>query len=88
MTNFQITSSVGTYTDNAVTITHSEDSTSGGSDEGSSTVAVDIAGFEMYNINVVNSYGSGSQAVALTANGNQQGYYGCQFKGWQGELGG
>ncbi|TRX90476.1 hypothetical protein FHL15_008645 [Xylaria flabelliformis] len=45
-----------------------------------STVQVKSNKFSMYNINVVNGYGAGAQAVALTANGNQQGYYGCIVK--------
>lgn len=37
----------------------------------------------MYNINLVNTRGSGSQALALSAYADKQGYYGCQFKGFQ-----
>jgi len=37
----------------------------------------------MYNINVVNSYGIGSQALALSAYGTAQGFYGCSFVGYQ-----
>jgi pectinesterase len=53
--------SVGTYKDNAVTITHSLNASVAGSDEKSSTVDVTSANFKMYNINVVNSFGKGSQ---------------------------
>ncbi|KIM22427.1 carbohydrate esterase family 8 protein, partial [Serendipita vermifera MAFF 305830] len=42
--------------------------------------------FKAYNINFVNGYGAGAQAVAVTANGNKQGYYGCSFKGYQDTL--
>lgn len=34
----------------------------------------------------VNSYGSGSQALALSASATGQGYYGCQFRGFQDTL--
>lgn len=37
----------------------------------------------MYNINVRNTYGAGTQAIAFTAHGNQHGYYGCGFYGYQ-----
>jgi pectinesterase len=37
----------------------------------------------MYNINMVNTYGKGSQALALSAEATDQGYYGCQFLGYQ-----
>ncbi|GAA5856692.1 hypothetical protein JCM8547_005933 [Rhodosporidiobolus lusitaniae] len=35
------------------------------------------------NLNVVNSYGKGSQALALSAYGERQGFYGCSFSGYQ-----
>lgn len=76
--------STADYLSNTVTITHSENSTAGGSDKGSSTIAVGSANFNMYNIGVVNSFGPGTQAVAFTANNNMQGYYGCSFSGYQG----
>lgn len=37
----------------------------------------------MYNINVRNTYGKGTQAIAFTAHGNYHGYYGCGFFGYQ-----
>ncbi|KAM0544664.1 hypothetical protein ACHAPJ_011725 [Fusarium lateritium] len=41
--------------------------------------------FAAYNINFVNGYTDG-QAVALTANGNKTGFYGCSFKSRQDTL--
>lgn len=41
---------------------------------------------KFYNINIKNSYGEGSQAIALSAYGNDQGYYGCQLIGYQDTL--
>lgn len=38
----------------------------------------------IYNINVKNTYGQGHQALALSAYNTEQGYYGCQFIGFQG----
>lgn len=35
------------------------------------------------NVNVKNTYGKGSQALALSANSGQQGYYACGFYGYQ-----
>lgn len=37
----------------------------------------------VYNLNIINSYGQGSQALAVSANGNYHGYYGCSFIGYQ-----
>jgi len=39
---------------------------------------------KVYNINVANTYGEGEQALALSAYANNQGYYACQFTGYQG----
>lgn len=37
----------------------------------------------MYNVNLRNSYGQGSQAAAFSAYGNQMGLYACQFLSFQ-----
>jgi pectinesterase len=66
-----------------VTITHTISSSEAGSLDASSTINVVSDNFNLYNINVANGYGKGAQAVALTANGDKQGYYGCQFDGYQ-----
>jgi pectinesterase len=58
------TSDIETYKDNTVTITHTISSSEAGSLDKSATVNVVSDGFAMYNINVVNGYGSGAQAVA------------------------
>lgn len=42
------------------------------------------ANSRIYNINVKNTYGEGHQALALSAYNTEQGYYGCQFTGFQG----
>jgi pectinesterase len=44
------------------------------------------ANSRVYNINVKNTYGKGHQALALSAYNTEQGYYGCQFTGFQGPL--
>ncbi|KAK8070191.1 hypothetical protein PG994_006807 [Apiospora phragmitis] len=49
------------------------------------TLRVKAADFKMYNINVNNGHGSGSQAVALSAYADS-GYYGCAFTGFQDTL--
>ncbi|KAF4307316.1 putative carbohydrate esterase family 8 protein [Botryosphaeria dothidea] len=42
--------------------------------------------FSLYNVNVENTYGQGSQAVAVSAYGTEQGYYGCKLTGFQDTL--
>ncbi|CRG92005.1 putative pectinesterase A [Talaromyces islandicus] len=86
LTLYGETNDTGTYKNNAVTVTHTISSSEAGSLDSSSTVNVVSNGFKMYNINVVNGYGKGSQAVALTANANELGFYGCQFSGYQDTL--
>ena len=94
--------SIGTYKSNTVTITHSLTSSAAGSLDASSTVNIANDDVNIYNINFANSYGIGAQvsfwltlsrqrltaekAVAVTANANRLGFYGCQFKSYQDTL--
>ncbi|ROV91875.1 hypothetical protein VMCG_09179 [Cytospora schulzeri] len=86
LTLYGYTTDVGTYKDNVVNIQWSKTSSAAGSLDQSGALNVVSDNFKLYNINVKNTYGSGSQAVALVANGNQQGYYGCGFYGYQDTL--
>jgi pectinesterase len=47
------------------------------------TLRAHTTNLKVYNINLVNTRGKGSQALAVSANNDKQGYYGCQFKGYQ-----
>ncbi|CAI7651564.1 unnamed protein product [Penicillium manginii] len=86
LTIYGQTSDTGTYKSNTVTITHTITSSAAGTLDLSATVNVVSDGFKMYNINVVNGYGKGSQAVALVGNADKLGFYGCQFSGYQDTL--
>ncbi|KAJ6134094.1 hypothetical protein N7523_000416 [Penicillium sp. IBT 18751x] len=86
LTIYGETSDTGTYKDNTVTITNTLSSPDAGSLDLSATVNVVSDGFKMYNINVVNGYGKGAQAVALVGNADRLGFYGCQFSGYQDTL--
>ncbi|KAL8292671.1 hypothetical protein RQP46_001283 [Phenoliferia psychrophenolica] len=77
------TTDTTSYTSNVVTLTNAGSAAADGNDDASGTLRVHANGFKLYNINVVNSYGVGSQALALSAYGTEQGYYGCSFKGSQ-----
>ncbi|KAF7894747.1 uncharacterized protein EAF01_010197 [Botrytis porri] len=85
LTVYGYTTNTGTYKSNTVTITHGINSTTIGLDA-SSTANIRSANFKAYNVNFANTYGAGVQAVAVTANGDQQGYYGCSFTGYQDTL--
>ncbi|KAF3763311.1 family 8 carbohydrate esterase [Cryphonectria parasitica EP155] len=86
LTLYGSTTDVGTYAENTVTVQWSMTSTEAGSDSLSAAIQVTSDNFSMYNINVKNTYGAGTQAIAFTAHGNQHGYYGCGFYGYQDTL--
>ncbi|KAH7145437.1 pectin lyase fold/virulence factor [Dactylonectria estremocensis] len=71
------------YSKNQVTLTHSLGADEAGNNDSSGTLRAKNNGLKVYNINVVNSRGKGVQAIALSAYGSEQGYYGCQFTGYQ-----
>ncbi|KAI0508552.1 carbohydrate esterase family 8 protein [Xylaria bambusicola] len=70
------------YANNKATITYNLSAASAGNNDASATLRVHAANVKVYNVNVVNSYGKGSQALALSAQASS-GYYGCQFYGFQ-----
>ncbi|KAL5337513.1 pectinesterase A [Aspergillus crustosus] len=86
LTLYGQTTDTGTYKQNTVTITNTISSPQAGSLVASATVNADLDDFAVYNINIVNGYGSGAQAVAMAASGERQGYYGVQFIGYQDTL--
>lgn len=67
LTLYGYTTDTSSYANNAVTITNSISSADAGSLDASSTLDITSSNFSMYNINVENGYGSGAQAVAVTA---------------------
>ncbi|KAJ5469481.1 Pectinesterase [Penicillium diatomitis] len=71
------------YSSNTVTITHAISLASASNDDHTATLRNYAAKSRIYNINVKNTYGQGHQALALSAYNTQQGYYGCQFIGFQ-----
>ncbi|KAF2143505.1 carbohydrate esterase family 8 protein [Aplosporella prunicola CBS 121167] len=72
------------YKGNKVTITAGHSQAEGLNNDGAATLRAHTANLAMYNVNVDNSYGEGSQAVAIsTYYGEHQAYYGCQFTGYQ-----
>jgi pectinesterase len=70
-----------------VNIQHSSSLASGAAnDEATGTVINQSANTKFYNINIKNTYGKGSQAIALAAYNTQQGYYGVGLYGYQDTL--
>ncbi|RAO73338.1 uncharacterized protein BHQ10_009350 [Talaromyces amestolkiae] len=77
------TEDTSSYSSNLVTLTYGLSATEAGSDDLSATLRNYAAKSRVYNINIENSYGSGAQALALSAYATDQGYYACQFIGYQ-----
>ncbi|KAF4551802.1 Pectinesterase-like protein 5 [Elsinoe fawcettii] len=86
LTVYGYTNDVSNYNGNQVTITHNLGSAAAGSLDQSSTVNIVGTDFRAYNVNFQNSYGTAGQAVAVTANGMRQSFYGCKFLGFQDTL--
>ena len=70
------------YAGNKATITSGKSQADGLNNDQTATLRVHSANFKLYNVNVDNSYGEGSQAVALSAQA-ASGYYGSAFTGFQ-----
>ncbi|CCT74773.1 probable pectinesterase precursor [Fusarium fujikuroi] len=85
LTLYGATADTGSYKKNTVVIKNTTGSQDAGSSVASSTVNLRSNDFAAYNIDFVNGYTAG-QAVALTANGNKTGFYGCSFKSYQDTL--
>ena len=73
------------YAANKVTITGNKSQALGIGNDETGTLRVKSPNFRLYNVNVNNSYGKGSQAVALSAYADS-GYYGCALTGFQDTL--
>ncbi|KAK0199659.1 pectin lyase fold/virulence factor [Desarmillaria ectypa] len=80
------TSDTTSYMSNTVTITHSSSLGTAGTDDLTGTLRVHKDDFALYNVNVKNTFGQAStngQALALSAYGSNQGYYGVGFYSYQ-----
>ncbi|KAB8254390.1 pectin lyase fold/virulence factor [Aspergillus pseudonomiae] len=76
-----------TYTGNLVNITHNIRLADVANDDETATIRNHSPNSSIYNLNIINSCGQVChQALAVSAYGNGQGYYGCQFTGYQDTL--
>ncbi|KAJ4994292.1 pectin methylesterase [Stagonosporopsis vannaccii] len=76
------------YKDNKVTITGNLSRQTPGlaNNDATATVRLWTSNVKLYNLNVANTFGaatSSGQALALSAQKTNQGFYGCKFTGWQ-----
>ena len=87
LTVYGYTTNTASYTSNVVTITHSSSLLSGAADDEHTGTVINLsANTKFYNINIKNTYGKGSQAIALSAYNTEQGYYGVGLYGYQDTL--
>lgn len=70
------------YVGNTVHVVQSKAANQGYSNDETGTLRVKADGFRLYNVDVENSFGEGSQAIALSAYADS-GYYGSRFIGYQ-----
>ncbi|RAL08733.1 pectinesterase [Aspergillus homomorphus CBS 101889] len=82
------TENTDTYEDNLVTVTHAISYTDAGeNDDLTATFRNKAAGSQVYNLNIANTCGQAChQALALSAWATEQGYYACNFTGYQDTL--
>ncbi|KAK0629036.1 family 8 carbohydrate esterase [Bombardia bombarda] len=85
LTIYGYTADTSSYAGNKAIITSSKSQANGLSNDETATLRVKAANFKLYNVNVNNGYGKGSQAVALSAYADS-GYYACSFTGYQDTL--
>jgi pectinesterase len=71
------------YKSNTVTITHKKSQKDGVNNDATGTLRIHANNVKVYNLNVKNTYGQGSQALALSTMGDDLGFYGCYFDGFQ-----
>jgi pectinesterase len=83
LTIYGETTDTSSFSANTVTITQGKSQDDSANNDATATLRAHTTNLKVYNINLVNTRGSGSQALALSANNGKQGYYGCQFKGFQ-----
>jgi len=74
------------YSANQVTIQAGVSALQAGSNDASGTLRIHKDDFRMYNVNVKNTFGKGSQAIALSQYGSRVGLYACGFYGYQDTL--
>ncbi|KAH8689378.1 pectin methylesterase [Talaromyces proteolyticus] len=71
------------YASNLVIVTNDIGLSSVDDDDETATLRNYAENSKIYNINVANTHGKGEQALALSAYATNQGYYACQFTGYQ-----
>lgn len=82
LTIYGYTADTSDYAGNKAIITAGYSQDDGLTDDETGTLRVHAADFKLYNVDIVNSRGEGSQAIALSAY-DDSGYYGVSLQGYQ-----
>lgn len=85
LTIYGYTTDTTSYAQNGATVTFNNNAGDAGNNDKSATIRVHAANTKIYNLNIVNSFGKGSQALALSAQASSA-YYGVQLYGFQDTL--
>ncbi|KAF8189316.1 pectinesterase [Pholiota molesta] len=86
LTIYGYTNDTSSYVGNQATIQAGVPASTAGSDDASGTLRIHKNDFKMYNVNVKNTFGVGSQAIAISQYGSRVGLYACGFFGYQDTL--
>ncbi|XP_006462923.1 hypothetical protein AGABI2DRAFT_179502 [Agaricus bisporus var. bisporus H97] len=86
LTIYGYTTDTSTYRNNQVNIQAGVPASQAGSNDASGTLRVHKDNFKLYNVNVKNTFGQGSQAIAISQYGSRVGLYACGFYGYQDTL--
>ncbi|KAF8879096.1 pectin lyase fold/virulence factor [Gymnopilus junonius] len=86
LTIYGYTTDTSNFAANQVVIQAGVPASTAGSDDASGTLRIHKDNFSMYNVNVTNTFGVGSQAIAISQYGSQVGLYACGFIGYQDTL--
>lgn len=80
------TTDTSNFAKNQVVLQAGVPASTAGSDDASGTLRIHKNDFRMYNVNVTNTFGVGSQAIAISQYGSRVGLYACSFLGYQDTL--
>lgn len=80
------TTDTSTYASNVVTITQKLSQDDVSSNDLTATIRAWTPNLKIFNVKIANTRGKGSQAVALSAQADRQGFYACKLTGYQDTL--
>jgi pectinesterase len=87
LTIYGYTTDTSSYAGNVVNLEWDSSLASGAANDEETAALINLSpNVAVYNINIKNTYGSGSQAIALSAYNTNQGYYGVGLYGYQDTL--